>query len=400
MSSPDALELLFDKAKTGDEQAVDDFFYEVLELISLAQGIDISPFVAKATWFGDNPHVSKKGLAYSLLIPGFADSFYSKHGTSIERCNEASKIFAEIDYPDGVAMCAVVIGTNYRGLGNMELAIQYMTEAYSQLHKTDSNVHFTIASGHQLADLYAEAGNHNEALTMCQEVLPLAKAPANKKKMFDARLLNTTGNVYAKLGNNELAIEYFSSALKQSEELSQLPVTARVLTDMGGYYLSIEDYTQAIAYNKQALAIRKELNLRNPMITNIINIAKIYALQSNTDEAIRMLLTGYAITQELNAKARMLPVLKQLSALYEQKGDLITSLGLYKQYHTILEEQNKELQEQKIKNIKLFVDAEQAMKQNREIIKAQKEDDRKREEKKRCPVAEHPAGRSSRGIEE
>jgi class 3 adenylate cyclase/predicted negative regulator of RcsB-dependent stress response len=373
MSIPDTLELLYNKAKTGTECAVDDFFYEVLETISLAQGMNISPLVEKALWFKDNPNVSRKGLAYSMFIPGFVDSFYSRHSASIDLCSEASKIFEEIDYPDGVAMCSVVTGTNYRGLGNIELAIQYMTDAYRQLHKTDNILHFTIASGHQLADLYSEAGNFSDALAMCLEVLPLTQLPTNKKKMFDARLLNTMGNVYAKLGNKESALEYLEKALKQSEQLNQLPVTARVLTDIGGYYLLIRDFAQAISYNEQALAIRETLKLRNAAITNIINIANIQALQNKTDEAISTLLTGYAIAEELKVNAKMLQVLKKLSGLYEQKGDLQTSLAYYKQYNALLEEQNNELHEQKIRNIKLFIEAEQAVKQN-EIIKAQKEE--------------------------
>ncbi len=380
MSGLDALELLYDKAKTGNEAAVDEFFYEALETISLAQGMDTSPLVNKVLWFRNNPAVSRKGLAYSMFIPGFVESFYSRHGTSLDLCSEASKIFSEIGYEDGVAMCSVVTGTNYRGLGNIELAIQYMTEAYRQLHKSDSILHFTIASGHQLADLYAEAGNYTDSLAVCQEVLPLTLLPANKKKIFDARLLNTMGNVYAKLGNKEFALEYLGKALRQSEELNQLPVTARVLTDIGGYYLLLRDFPRAIYHNEQALDIRDKLQLHNAAITNIINIAKIHALQNNTDDAISVLLTGLAIAKELKANAKMLQVLKTLSGLYEQNGDLVTSLAYYKQYNALLEEQNNELHEQKITNIKLFIEAEQAVKQN-EIIKAQKEEIEK--EKKR-----------------
>ena len=191
--------------------------------------------------------------------------------------------------------------------------------------------------------------------------------------MFDARLLNTMGNVYAKLGNKESALEYLKKALKQSEELNQSPVTARVLTDIGGYYLLIRDFPQAIGHNEQALAIREKLQLRNAAITNIINIANIQALQNETDEAIATLLKGYAIAAELKVNAKMLQILKKLSGSYEQKGDLVNSLAYYKQYNALLEEQNNELHDQKIRNIKLFIDAEQAVKQN-EIIKAQKEE--------------------------
>jgi len=373
MSTPDTLELMYGKAKTGDERAVDEFFHEVLELVSLVQGINISHLLDKILWFKNNPDVSRKGLAYAMLTKGFVDSFFSRHATSIEFSTEASNIFTEIGYPEGVAIASLIIGTNYRGYGNTELAIQYITEGYNQLRSTDSSLHFTVASGSQLADLYMEAGNYDCSLAICKEILPLTQTPANKKKMFDARLLNTTGNVYAKMGNNELAIEYLHHALEQSEELNQLPVTARVLTDIGGYYQSQKNYDLAIQYNERSLAMREKLNLRIPMLTNILNIANIHALQNHTDEAIRVLHTGVALAEELKAKARMLQLLKKLSGLYEEKGDLVSSLAYYKRYHTILEEQNSELQEQKIKNIKLVVEAEQAMKQN-EIIKAQKEE--------------------------
>jgi class 3 adenylate cyclase len=380
MTSTDVLDIQFDEAKTGEEHAVDAFFYEATELISLAQGFNISPIMDQVLWFKDNPDASRKGVAYALFIQGFVDSFYSKHNTSIEYSNAASEIFAELEYPDGVAMCAVVTGTNYRGLGNTDLAIQYITEAFNQLHKTDKCLHFAIASGSQLAELYIETGNYACSLDLCKETLKLAKSPANRRRMFDARVLNTAGNVYSRLGDNEKAIEYLTRALNLSEELAQLSVTARVLTDIGGYYKSIRNYQLAIEHNEKALAIREELQLRNPMITNIINIATIYSLQERTEEAIHMLVRGYTFAEELNAKPRMMQVLKQLSGLYEQQGDLVTSLAYYKQYHTILEEQNRELQDQKIRNIKLFLDAEQAMKQN-EIIKAQKAEIEK--EKKR-----------------
>ncbi len=47
------LELLFGKAQTGDEQAIDDFFYEALEEVTLAQGIDISSLLDMISWFED-----------------------------------------------------------------------------------------------------------------------------------------------------------------------------------------------------------------------------------------------------------------------------------------------------------------------------------------------------------
>ncbi len=373
MSTPDTLELMYVKAKSGDERSVDEFFHEVLELISLVQGINISHLVDKVFWFKTNAHISRKGFAYAMLTKGFVDSFFSRHGSSIEFSTEASTIFSELGYADGVSICSLIIGTNYRGFGNTDLAIQYITAAFIQLHETDNNLHFTVASGSQLAELYMETGNYPASLALCKELLPLVHTPANKKKMFDARLLNTTGNVYAKLGDYERALEYLHHALEQSEELNQLPVTARVLTDIGGFHQSLRNYDLAIQYNEQALAIREQLNLRNPMITNVLNIANIYALQNKTGNAIEMLKAGAAIAEELMVKPRMLQILKKLSGLYEETGDLLTSLAYYKRYHTILEEQNNELQAQKMKNIKLVVEAEQAVKQN-EIIKAQKEE--------------------------
>lgn len=380
MSDTVTLEQLFADAKTGDDQAIDTFFYEVLELVALAQGTNLSRVMDMVDWFGTSPDATQRGQAYAILTLGFIDSFNSKHKTSIELCNKAAREFNDIGHPDGAAMCAAIIGTNYRGFGNLELAIKYMTDAYRQLHKTNRDYHFTVASGYQLAELYAETGDRIGSLAMCQEVWPLTLTPANRRKMFDARLLNTMGNVYAKLGNNDLALEYLDNALKKSEELDQEPVTARVLTDIGGFYLSVRDLEHAIVHNEKALAIRQKMRLRGPMINNIINIAEVYALEGKTEDAISMLLAGYDIARELKVKAKLLQVLKPLSRLYEEKGDLVTCLGYYKQYHTLLEEQNAELQEQKIRNIKLAYEAEQAVKES-ETVKAQRDELEK--EKKR-----------------
>ncbi|MCF8451523.1 MAG: tetratricopeptide repeat protein [Taibaiella sp.] len=373
MSTVDTLDILFENAKGGSDQAVDDFFCEVLELISLAQGMGVDPIIEKAMWFCNNPDVTMRGLAYAMFISGFVDSFYAKHSSSIDICSEAHSLFAGLGFADGVAMCALVKGTNYRSLGNIDLAIQYMKEAYDQLHKTDNILHFTIAGGHQLADLYIESGNYAESLALCQEVWPLTLLPANKRKVFDARLLNTIGNVYAKLGNNVLALQYLRNALSVSESLRQLPVTARTLTDLGRYYLSINDYDTALAHNNQALELRAGLQLRNPMITNLINIASIYELQGKPDAAIATLLKGFAIADELKVNIKLLQILKKLSGLYESKDDLRVSLDYYKRYNTLLEEQINELHDQKITNVKLFAEAERAQKE--EIAKEKKRSD-------------------------
>ncbi len=183
------------------------------------------------------------------------------------------------------------------------------------------------------------------------------------------------------LGQKDLAIGYLKNALMQSETLDQLPVTARVLTDMGAYYLSQNDYPMAIVQNEKALAIRKKMQLRGPMLNNIVNIATALSRQDKTDEAISMLLEGYAIAEELQSKGQNAADIEAaLPMLYEKKANCLPAWLYYKQYHTILEEQNMELQEQKIKNIKLVVEAELAMKEN-EIIKAQKAEIEK--EKKR-----------------
>jgi class 3 adenylate cyclase len=367
------MQLLYSEAKTGDQFAVDQFFNEVLENVALVQGIGTSEIVRKVSWFRDHPEISKRGFAFSFFITGFVESFLSMHRSSIVLCTQANQIFELANDIDGVALCALVIGTNYRGLGNVELATQYMKESYHQLRATDKILHFSIASGHQLAELYFETEKFQEALKICEEVLELISRPANAKKIFDARVLNTAGNIFAKLGCDSSAVKYFTEAISRSKELKQLPVTARVLTDIGGYYQTKSDLYLAKRYNERALKIRYRLKLENPSLTNIINISNILLQQEKADEAIELLLKGYGIAKKLNANIKMLQILKKLSWIFEERQELPASLVYYKQYSTLLEQQNKDLYEQKIGSIKLFLEAEQAIKQN-ELIKAQKEE--------------------------
>ena len=316
-----------------------------------------------------NTPVQQRHLGISTLALALPAYYKGQYESSQRLIAESIKIFSEIQEEDWVKCAQVILGANYRTLGEMELALKYLLPAYEHLLKTTAKKMFLAYCCHNLAGIYADTGQYEEALKYYGQNENAAMEP--DMKLLSPITFLGMGVILQRQKKYVQALNYLTRALELADDTGSPITKAVALTDLGSWYAEMGDYTAATAYQEQALSLRNELNIPNGAVTNMIHLANLSVKQNKPDDAITMLQKALAVAEGINVKPKMFQVHQMLSEIYQAKGQMDKSLFHYKAYHEIREQVQHDDNEKKIKNLKLVFEAEQTQKENI-IIKKQK----------------------------
>jgi len=313
----------------------------------------------------------QKDLALAHLALGYVAFHEGNYEKSLPDVVLARQIFSDLGDENGVQAACVMIGIDYRTLGEFELALKYLLDGYQVLSKTKEYRMYLLFCVYHLAEMYSESGEYDQALRFYNE-LEKATEEAGRMNML-ARELVGIGVIYLHQKKYALSLECLQQSIKMAEEINDIPIKARALTELGIYYEVMGDFRNAIDYQKEALNIRRELKIPNGVITNLVHLAELSIKQNHPDEAIGLLNEAMKIGEEIKVKAKVYKMHEMLAGIYQSKGELIKSLFHYKAFYTIREEVQREDNQKKIKNQHLIFEAEQTKKEN-VIIRTQKQE--------------------------
>jgi len=303
----------------------------------------------------------------------FSKGFIAFHGEMYEEAlryfNEAEKLFEQENDEDGVAICQSSYGGTYRTLGNLDLALKYLTSAFHRLHQTHAYPIFENVSSYALSSLYLELKNYERAIPSFQQCVNISVGYGNKN--FEMLSYGSLGEAFHGCHQEEQALRYFDQALALGELAGNNNFYSRVLSDVGTFYLDQKNYEQAIRFHEQALQLREDLHLVGGAITNLQQLSRIYSLQGNPEAAIGALRRAMKLAEEIQVKPKLFQLHRMLSEIYEQQGQTELSYRHFKLFHQLSEEVNREDGAEKLKRSEMIFEAEQTKKENA-IIKAQK----------------------------
>lgn len=347
------------------------FFQKIwLPALTLSKGELKILFQKIYDWATQNKQAQPKIFALTTYSIAFINFHTEDYDIALANYGEAQKLFAELNDEDGVAICNVGFGGTYRTLGNFDLSLKYLLDAFYRLNKTHTYKIFEVVSGYGLAGVYLDTHNYERAAEQYKQTAKLAE----KYEMTHFVLLCYTGlgDALHQLYKNQEALICFDKALAIAERPDFRGIKSKVLSDIGNYYFDLKEYDKAIDYNQQALTIRDEIKNFGGSITNRIQLAAIFHLQNKFDEAIEMLTNALSLAEQIKVKPKIFQIHLLLSEIYERKNELGKSLQHYKIYNKISDEVNKEDGEKKLKRSEMIFEAEQTKKEN-VIIKAQKQ---------------------------
>ncbi|MEI7801333.1 MAG: tetratricopeptide repeat protein [Bacteroidota bacterium] len=363
------LEHLLAETKNGNAAATTEFFNELwLCGPSLPAAAYRSVVENMYKYIKPKQAIDQMDFAFATLALAFVEFNDGKYESALNQCFQSQKLFSELKDEDGKQVCSVLIGSTYRSMGDMELSMKYLLEAYRRLSESGAQKIYMVFCSYNLAEINSENNQLEDALNYYKVAEKLCEKIGDKG--MTARVLTGMGTLCKLQKKYSLALDYLNQASKICDDAGNMIVKARVLTDLGNYYLETGDFENAINSHQQALALRKEFNLPNAQITNLIQLGDIFRKQGKMDDAITTLNNALMIAEQLKVKSKIFQIHSLLSDIYQVKSDSPKCLFHLKAFHQIKDEVQHEDNEKKIKNLHLIFEAEQTQKDN-QIIKSQ-----------------------------
>jgi tetratricopeptide (TPR) repeat protein len=204
---------------------------------------------------------------------------------------------------------------------------------YRKAIELDDNL---IEAKTSLGWTYFETGDYDKAMEIYTSALKQAEELGNKSGIGAS--LKSIGDVHQIKGDIDTAIDYYGRQLKITEELGDKYGIGASLNNIGGMYLNKGDYEKALDYYERSLAIDEELGDKRGMGISLNNIGLVHSDKGDYEKALDYYKRSLAIDEELGDKRGMGGSLNNIGIVCSNKGDyekaeeyLEKSLGIHKE---------------------------------------------------------------------
>tara|TARA_R110002051_G_scaffold137916_2_gene210503 strand:- start:5095 stop:6903 length:1809 start_codon:yes stop_codon:yes gene_type:complete len=165
------------------------------------------------------------GLATTILNAGDALLTNKKYDSALVYFKESEQFFEQADYAIGKAYNLGNIGIVYANTGDNELAEQHINHAIGILENFEDYYPISVYLM-TMADIYAEKGEHETAISYAKKSLTLAEQNGLREQIADANLklselYEILGNLVVSYGHYKEHIAYRDSLLN-IEKVQQL----------------------------------------------------------------------------------------------------------------------------------------------------------------------------------
>ena len=146
------------------------------------------------------------------------------------------------------------------------------------------------------------------------------------------------GTTYRDMGDYDEAMEIYTPALKQAEELRDEYGMGIILSNIGLVHYSKGEYDKPLEYFSRSLAIQEELGDKYRMGSTLNNIGLVHANRGDYDRALDYYVRANAIKEELGDKPGMGTSWANIGLVYVTRGDYEKALDYYARSLAIQEE--------------------------------------------------------------
>lgn len=259
----------------------------------------------------------------------------------------ALQIATEINHYRLMSLFSIDIGRSQYLIHNLKEAEYYFNQAleYAVKINDDNNKGTALV---ELATIYFNKKNDNEALSNCQKAIQIFEKYNNEEGLGNA--YNTLGVIYREKQEFIKASSQFNKALIHFEAIGYKAQIANVYHNVGTVFYAQKKYDNALHYLNKAIEISKLYNYSSQLYSSYRVIADVYKSTGKTQKALEYM-DLYANYMDSNVIEQATGKIAELNELYraEQRDRLILSQSdsLDRQRH------EKELTSAQLENVQL-----------------------------------------------
>jgi len=146
------------------------------------------------------------------------------------------------------------------------------------------------------------------------------------------------GRTYHNIGEYDKAMEVYTLALKQTEQLGDKRGMGASLNNIGIIHGEKDDHGKALDCHGRSLAIKEELGDKQGIGHSLANIGIVHHIEGDLDKALDCVGRSLAICEELGDKRGMGGIIGNIGTMHKNKGDYGKALDYYNKSLAIKEE--------------------------------------------------------------
>ncbi len=268
------------------------------------------------------------GVAEALLVLG--DIYYerSELPRAIEANHEAYSLWGRIDNRLGEARSSIALAEIYTDQAEYALATEQANKALS-IFQAFGDKRGQIRSRVNIGNTFARMGRKQNALDAYENARSLLQG--SDDLFMQALLFGLTARVYADIGDNKLALQYFMVALDNYRRLHHKSGEAAALRQIGEFYFNLGNTRAALANLESATVAYQELSNRRIEAWCLRDIGIVYESLNDPVRATAYFTRSLELNLAEQDKRLQASVLMNLGHIDENQGRYDAAVHNYEQ---------------------------------------------------------------------
>jgi class 3 adenylate cyclase/Tfp pilus assembly protein PilF len=256
--------------------------------------------------------------------------------------NEMRDLNLGLRYAEELIALSTKLGNNlylYRGYlqkgnklnkkGDPEAAM----EAYIRSAEAARKAGYVVGEGSAMvaiADAYANAGNHANAMTYYRKAIDIFRSSGDST--YYAVALSNAGDALMQHKDYDSALYYFRASGRIFQKEADPNKIAYSLGNIGMIYAYKGQYVLAEKNINEAIHVLEEAQDYSPICTFLLSMSDIYASKGDAAAARGYALKSLTLAQRYSLKDQVSNASLKLSLLAENEGDMGTALRYFKSH--------------------------------------------------------------------
>ena len=261
----------------------------------------------------------KSGVGRALTAMGLWHSSNQDESRAIEMHERAREIFRVIGdkYSEAVALNAM--GQAYDNLTKYSAALSYHQSALELFENIGA---FDAASGTicVIAMTQYRSGNPGEALLSYGKCLKSSRTAGNRR--FEAYALKGIAESYGAQRRPELAIRQFQKLANFFKSIGDLRGQAMALNSYGDFFLQLKENQKALDVFAQAFSLSEKMGDKGMLIEMLYNLARANEALGLHDVALSLIRKSFKLIEEIRANVASLDFRASYFAAVRKHHDL------------------------------------------------------------------------------
>ena len=256
----------------------------------------------------------QQGLAEGLRTLGFCHIRLSRFTEALDLLQQALRLFEDLLHERGLSDVYEYFGIIHRSQGNYAASLDALFKSHQFRQQLQYKEGLALSFYH-IGVTYKYLGDFGNALHYSLQGLPIAREI--QAAMPESYLLNSLGGIYLETHDYEAALDYYNQSLTLRQRIGDQWGEAGCLDNIGTILLQQQKADTALPFFERGLVICTSVGDQKGQGNTLLHIGKIYQQAGQTNVALDYINQSLTIRKSIGDKKGQAEIGLFLGGLYQ-----------------------------------------------------------------------------------